>query len=1083
MEDHSIKDPRLAIQIEPTDFSVAPGSSVGATVFLHNQSPADGHYELTVAGIPGYWVSVPSPVVRLAAGEQREVLVSIQPPASPQGQAGRHQVVIRVASQETPQQAVEATCTLTVAELEVAGRIGILLPATEFQVAQGESVAVPLVLLNQGLERDIVSLSVEGIPSDWVMASSASTPLSPGQQQEVTLTIQPAPSEESGAGRHPFRIQAASQATPDQVTVAECVLSIASSSQFGLELHPQQIEAGEPARVTVENQGNAPQQFDLTLQSPDDGLDFQPNATQILHIPPGEVEMAEFTAKLHSRSLFGKDRVLPFTARVQAAEGETQNLTGEVVGKPWIPTWLALAGLVALLVCACLSVLAAIYVGSREEATPTPIAAVATQVPTVEMTATTTPVSGDLWQQIQATGRIVVGTSADYPPFEFYASENQIDGFDIALMDEIGRRLGIQVEYRDYAFDGLAPAIRLGEIHVAVAAISRTPEREAELDFSNVYLVSGDAFLAREDADLSIGSIGDAARYRIGVQRNTVHQDWIQLVLIDAGKMSPDNLFVYEKAEHAIRDLREGRIDLVLLDVQPAKAFVDEGGLKIVAEGLNPQNYAIALPKGASTLKAQLDQTITVLYNDGTIGNLAQRYMGMQQVLPTPTPGPTSTAAPPPACDDGLLFVQDLTQEGDLGPGQAFTKGWQVQNTGTCTWNTSYRLVFADGYSMGGGSVAVTQDVAPGGTYDLQINLVAPVNPGDYQGFWQMVNGGGYAFGERLQVNIRVIAGPTLTPAPTQTPVAGIIFTVDRNAIQAGECVNFAWKVENVKEVYFYREGEPWQDHGVAGEGTRVECPPATTTYHLRVVLLDGSVEVREIPIYVEAVADAPQITLFTIDPSGQITLGQCVTVRWQVEGKADRVFLTANDVVLWDGAPVSGNYQDCPTTTGSVTYGLEATGPGGTSRRQETITVVDTATAIPEATPEPEATVTPEATVAPENPLAGTQWTAIAYSDGSAVQTVLPGTSLTADFGADGTLSGSAGCNNYSASYLTDGNLLTIYPPQRQQAVCAEPEGIMEQEQDFLAALVSASAFSMEGGQLFVKDASGLMVVQLIGN
>ena len=229
----------------------------------------------------------------------------------------------------------------------------------------------------------------------------------------------------------------------------------------------------------------------------------------------------------------------------------------------------------------------------------------------------------------------------------------------------------------------------------------------------------------------------------------------------------------------------------------------------MVAKGLNPQNYAIALPKGESSLKAELDQVITALYNDGTIAGLAQRYLGLPQVLPTPTPGPTSTAAPPPECEDGLSFIQDLTQEGDLKPGQAFTKAWQVQNTGTCTWNTGYRLVFADGNNMGGEPVAIARDVAPGETYDLQINLIAPLNPGDHQGFWQMVNGQGVAFGERLQVNIRVVAGPTVTPAPTQTPVAGIIFTVDRNAILAGECVNFYWKVDNVQEVYFYRVASP----------------------------------------------------------------------------------------------------------------------------------------------------------------------------------------------------------------------------------------------------------------------------------
>ena len=54
-----------------------------------------------------------------------------------------------------------------------------------------------------------------------------------------------------------------------------------------------------------------------------------------------------------------------------------------------------------------------------------------------------------------------------------------------------------------------------------------------------------------------------------------------------------------------------------------------------------------------------------------------------------------------------------------------------------------------------------------------------------------------------------------------------------------------------MKEVYFYKEGQRWQDHGVAGEGSREECPPETITYYLRVVLRDNTVEPRQITIYV----------------------------------------------------------------------------------------------------------------------------------------------------------------------------------------------------------------------------------------
>jgi len=622
----------------------------------------------------------------------------------------------------------------------------------------------------------------------------------------------------------------------------------------------------------------------------------------------------------------------------------------------------ALAAIAVIAICVLLYVLV-LRPDDEPEATAIPPTAAATAP-------VTAPAEDDSWDRIQAAGKMVVGTAADYPPFESYVAEGQIDGFDIALMDEIGRRLGVTIEYRDFAFDGLGPALIQGEIDAAIAAISRTPEREAVVDFSNVYLVSEDGILAQEASDITIGSADDLAAYRVGVQRNTVYEDWVQTTLIDTGRMSPDNLFAYEKATHAIRDLQEGRIDVMILDAQVAQAFVDEGGVKLVGKGLNAQNYAIALIKGALSLKAKLDEVITTLYNDGTIAGLAQRYLGLPQVLPTPTPAPTSTPAPPPACLDGLALVQHLTQEGDMSPGQAFTKGWQVKNTGTCTWDTSYRLVFVSGNKMGGEPVAVAREVQPGETYDLQINLVAPLNPGSYQGVWQMENGQGQAFGERLRVSIKVVGGPTVTPAPTQTPVAGITFTVDRDQIKAGECVNFYWKVDNVKEIYFYREGQRWQDHGVTGEETRKECPPATTTYYLRVVLRDNSVEVRQITIYVEQAPDAPQITRFTVDPPAQITQGQCVTIRWQVQGTVDNVTLTANDGVLWDGAPTSGNYQDCPDA--SVTYALEAVGPGGTSRQQHYTKVVDAATATPVPTAAPEQPVIQAFSITPNTVEAG---------------------------------------------------------------------------------------------------------------
>jgi polar amino acid transport system substrate-binding protein len=583
------------------------------------------------------------------------------------------------------------------------------------------------------------------------------------------------------------------------------------------------------------------------------------------------------------------------------------------------------------------------------------------------------PAGGDPWPRIQATGTFVVGTSADYPPFEYLTDEFQIDGFDIALMDEIARRLGVRAEYRNLAFDGLGAALQVAQIDAAIAAISDTPEREAELDFSNVYFAGEDGILGRAGGEIQpIAAVEQMAGYRVGVQRGTVYESWLQEALIGSGQMPPGNLYAFETVQDALRDLEQGRIDLVVLDIHPAEVAVAPGGFELVGHGLYPQRYAIALPKGAVSLKAELDRVLTELNSEGVIAALAQEYMGLQpaDILTPPPPAPapegTVTDTTPGACTDSLALMshisyddQNMTQPPILDPGERFTKGWRVQNTGTCTWDSGYRLVFvsgnASGARMGGAPAAVQAQVGINASYDANVYLVAPLKPGTYQGFWQMENGQGQPFGERLPVGIRVPAAPTITPAPTQTPAPGITFGADRTQIQAGECVTFAWQVEEPQGVYLYGEGERWQVHSVARAGRQQECPPMTTVYSLRVVRQDNSVEVRQIPIYVEFAPDTPYVQRFTADPPNQVTLGQCVRLRWKVEGTVSRVSITANGAPMWADAPTEGSYDHCPDIVGLVGYGIAATGPGGTSRAQENVRVLAATTATPLPTVAPE--------------------------------------------------------------------------------------------------------------------------------
>ncbi|MEZ4515607.1 MAG: NBR1-Ig-like domain-containing protein [Chloroflexota bacterium] len=316
-----------------------------------------------------------------------------------------------------------------------------------------------------------------------------------------------------------------------------------------------------------------------------------------------------------------------------------------------------------------------------------------------------------------------------------------------------------------------------------------------------------------------------------------------------------------------------------------------------------------------------------------------------------------------------------MTAPPSVSPGQAFSKGWRIQNSGTCAWDPSYRLVFVSGNlpgaSMGGQPTPVQGQVAPGQTYDMFVNLVAPLQPGVYQGIWQMMDSSNVPFGDRIWVGITVPAPATATPPPTQTPSPSIDFTVDTSNIQQGQCVTFRWNVQSSAAVYFYAQGQDWRNQPVPPQGSRQECPQSTTTYFLRVQRPDGVVEERQITINVTPAPNAPTINQFVASPP-QITFGQCINLQWNVSGDITRITVSGNGRTLWDGAPSSGNFQDCPAVIGTVQYSLQAQGPGGTSQAQDYVNVANTGTATPVPTTVPSAPIIDYFNVAPPQIPAG---------------------------------------------------------------------------------------------------------------
>ena len=435
-------------------------------------------------------------------------------------------------------------------------------------------------------------------------------------------------------------------------------------------------------------------------------------------------------------------------------------------GKKLNPWLIALIVFGALLVV-FLVALIAVNLGPKSVVeTPTPPAAV-----------------DDSWSKVQAAGVLKAATSADYPPFSFYNGQLDIDGYDPALIRAIGAVLGVQVEVSDYAFEGLGATLQVGQADVAIAALSVTAEREAIADFSNIYYVGSEGILARVGSGIGqISNPRQLAGKRVGVQRQSIYQEWAQTALVETGIIAQDKLYAYAKPEHAISDLKLDRLDVVILDLQPATLALGEGDLALVGQGLSQQRYAIAMSQGSTALRSEINTALVRLQNDGTLNQLAEKFLGLkpEDVIPPPTPEPT-----PQPCIEAMQFIEDLNYDDnnltffpDVDAGESFSKGWRIKNTGTCPWNSAYFLKYVRGSDpaaqMQGQPTAIQGEVHPGQTYDMYVKLVAPEIPGQYIAWWQLFNSASQPFGQTVYVAVEVVSDatvvPTNTPADTSTP-------------------------------------------------------------------------------------------------------------------------------------------------------------------------------------------------------------------------------------------------------------------------------------------------------------------------
>jgi polar amino acid transport system substrate-binding protein len=231
-------------------------------------------------------------------------------------------------------------------------------------------------------------------------------------------------------------------------------------------------------------------------------------------------------------------------------------------------------------------------------------------------------------EAIKQAGAIKVGTSPDYPPYESLDAGGGRVGFDIDLMEEAARRMGVRVEWVEMPFEALIPAVKDGRIDAAVAAFNRSEARDQVVDFTDAYYTWEDAFVGANSFAGTIAKPEDLRGHKIGVQKGSVQDGWLNDTLIARGGMEAESLFQYKTANQAVFNLKKGRFEILMLDYNSAKALVGkQQGLKILFQGaLSLPPIHMVVPQGDAELRSALNEIIKQLKDEGFIDSLADQY-------------------------------------------------------------------------------------------------------------------------------------------------------------------------------------------------------------------------------------------------------------------------------------------------------------------------------------------------------------------------------------------------------------------------------------------------------------------------
>ncbi|MGE9214385.1 transporter substrate-binding domain-containing protein [Exiguobacterium aurantiacum] len=229
------------------------------------------------------------------------------------------------------------------------------------------------------------------------------------------------------------------------------------------------------------------------------------------------------------------------------------------------------------------------------------------------------------WDEIKEDGTLTVGTAGTLYPASFREEDSDtLTGFDVELMKEVGKRLDLEVQFKEMAFDNMLTSVQNGQVDVAANDISVTEDRKEKFAFSTPYKYTYGTAIVRKSDLSGIESIEDLKGKKAAGEATTV--------FMDVARQYGAEEVIYDNAtnDQYLRDVSTGRTDVILNDYYLqtlALAFFPDFDITIHPDiAYNPQEVAFLMDKENAELQENIDRVLDEMLEDGTVKELSETF-------------------------------------------------------------------------------------------------------------------------------------------------------------------------------------------------------------------------------------------------------------------------------------------------------------------------------------------------------------------------------------------------------------------------------------------------------------------------